>query len=90
MVQKARQEAAEFRFKYGYEMPVDFLAQVLADQAQVYTQVCLASCSQCKSRELSFVDLALRKSQVVSNCVCTSLAWLHSSTYCTSVFQHIV
>ena len=38
-VQKARSEAAEFRFKYGYEMPVDFLAKVLADQAQVYTQV---------------------------------------------------
>ncbi|DBA70895.1 hypothetical protein WJX82_006779 [Trebouxia sp. C0006] len=37
-VQKARSEAAEFRFKYGYEMPVDFLAKVLADQAQVYTQ----------------------------------------------------
>lgn len=39
MVQKARAEAAEFRFKYGYEMPVDYLAKVLADQAQVYTQV---------------------------------------------------
>lgn len=38
LVQKARSEAAEFRFKYGYEMPVDFLAKVLADQAQVYTQ----------------------------------------------------
>ena len=43
-VQKARSEAAEFRFKYGYEMPVDFLAKVLADQAQVYTQVCLHIC----------------------------------------------
>ena len=40
-VQKARAEAAEFRFKYGYEIPVDFLAKVLADQAQVYTQVCI-------------------------------------------------
>lgn len=39
LVQKARSEAAEFRFKYGYEMPVHFLARVLADQAQVYTQV---------------------------------------------------
>ena len=42
MVVKARSEAAEFRFKYGYEMPVDYLARVLADQAQVYTQVCEA------------------------------------------------
>ena len=39
MVVKARSEAAEFRFKFGYEMPVDYLARVLADQAQVYTQV---------------------------------------------------
>lgn len=39
LLQKARSEAAEFRFKYGYDMPVDYLARVLADQAQVYTQV---------------------------------------------------
>ncbi|KAK9857562.1 hypothetical protein WJX84_007039 [Apatococcus fuscideae] len=38
LLQKARSEAAEFRFKYGYDMPVDYLARVLADQAQVYTQ----------------------------------------------------
>ncbi|KDD75255.1 proteasome subunit protein [Helicosporidium sp. ATCC 50920] len=38
LVHKARSEAAEFRFKYGYEMPVDVLARVLADQAQVHTQ----------------------------------------------------
>ncbi len=38
IVQTARQEAAEFRFNYGYEMPVDYLAQVLADKAQVHTQ----------------------------------------------------
>ena len=39
LVQKARSEAAEFRFKFGYDMPVDYLAKILADQAQVYTQV---------------------------------------------------
>ncbi|EFN51840.1 hypothetical protein CHLNCDRAFT_27583 [Chlorella variabilis] len=38
LMQKARSEAAEFRFKFGYEMPVHYLARVLADQAQVYTQ----------------------------------------------------
>lgn len=27
LVQQARYEAAEFRFKYGYEMPVDVLAK---------------------------------------------------------------
>ena len=41
IVQKARMEAAEYRFKYGYEIPVDYLARVLADQAQVYTQVAI-------------------------------------------------
>lgn len=38
IVQTARQNAAEFRFQYGYEVPVDYLAQQLADKAQVYTQ----------------------------------------------------
>jgi 20S proteasome subunit alpha 1 len=38
-VQQARQRAAEWRFTYGYEIPVDVLAQELADKAQVYTQV---------------------------------------------------
>lgn len=39
-MQNARQQANEFRFKFGYEIPVDYLAKVLADKAQVYTQVC--------------------------------------------------
>ena len=38
LVTKARQEAAEFQYNYGYEIPVDSLARILADQAQVYTQ----------------------------------------------------
>lgn len=38
-MQQARHQAAEFRFTYGYEIPVDYLAKVLADKAQVYTQV---------------------------------------------------
>lgn len=35
IVQQCRQQAAEFRFKFGYEIPVDYLAKVLADKAQV-------------------------------------------------------
>ncbi|KAI9787961.1 MAG: Proteasome subunit YC7alpha/Y8 (protease yscE subunit 7) [Candelina submexicana] len=35
---KARGEAAEFRYKYGYEMPCDVLAKRLANINQVYTQ----------------------------------------------------
>lgn len=38
IVQNARHKAAEFRYKYGYEAPVDYLAQALADEAQFYTQ----------------------------------------------------
>ena len=38
VVQKARKQAAEFRFEYGYEIPVDVLANKMADEFQVYTQ----------------------------------------------------
>ncbi|KAF8535010.1 nucleophile aminohydrolase [Trichophaea hybrida] len=37
-VTRARAEAAEFRYKYGYEMPCDVLSKRLANINQVYTQ----------------------------------------------------
>jgi hypothetical protein len=37
-IQKLREEAAEFKFNYGYDMPVASLAKRAADIAQVYTQ----------------------------------------------------
>ncbi|KAI5858636.1 nucleophile aminohydrolase [Tricharina praecox] len=37
-VTRGRAEAAEFRYKYGYEMPCDVLAKRLANINQVYTQ----------------------------------------------------
>lgn len=37
-VNRARDEAGEFRYKYGYEMPCDVLAKRIANISQVYTQ----------------------------------------------------
>lgn len=38
VVSKAREKAAEFKFEYGYSIPCDHLARVMADESQVYTQ----------------------------------------------------
>lgn len=38
VVQEARKKAADFRFRYGYEIPVDVLARQMAEKAQYYTQ----------------------------------------------------
>jgi len=37
-VQRARYTAAEFKYKNGYEIPVHYLSQKMANNAQLYTQ----------------------------------------------------
>jgi FAD/FMN-containing dehydrogenase len=38
LISRSRQEAAEFKYKYGYEIPVSYMANRIADITQISTQ----------------------------------------------------
>jgi hypothetical protein len=55
-VDRARGEAAEFRYKYGYEMPCNVLAKRLANINQVYTQRVRVTLHTCSFNEASMSE----------------------------------
>lgn len=60
-VNRARGEAAEFRYKFGYEMPCDVLAKRLANISQVYTQRVSVFCgAHAWQAELMFIKAYMR------------------------------
>ncbi|PUZ72889.1 hypothetical protein GQ55_2G432100 [Panicum hallii var. hallii] len=56
LAHEARNQAAEFRFKWGYEMPPDILAQWIADRAQICTQYVSKRPSGCVAMILGIDD----------------------------------
>ncbi|GKE17214.1 proteasome subunit alpha type-6 [Tanacetum coccineum] len=75
LVQQARNEAIEFRFKYGYEMPVDALARWIPNKSQDYTQ-------HAYMRPLGVVQLVLLKF--------SQLSMLHKISYISTTVAMVL
>lgn len=59
-MQRARRDAAEFKYEYGYEIPVHYLAKKLADENQVRA-FCVHVCKRLLTAEQLFTQHASKR-----------------------------
>ncbi|GLD56295.1 proteasome subunit alpha type-6 [Lates japonicus] len=77
-VQRARYEAANWMYKYGYEIPVDMLCKRMADICQVYTQnaeMRPLGCCMIVTEATSFLEKKVKK----------KLDWTYEQTIETAI-----